>query len=256
MVMVLVVIVISNQKGGTGKTACAVNLSAALALAGKRTLLLDLDPQGHSTTSLGIEKGGLNASMYDVMIGKTSLAKVILKTGVDGLRVGPANIDLAGVEFEFVSRAGREYVLRDMLKKADDEYNVCVLDTPPNLGLLTINGLCAADWLIIPISVGFLPLEGLKRLLDVVELVRTRLGARAKLLGSLITFYDERTRLSKESAMEIRRFFQDRCFKTVIHRCVKIAEAPSFGETIFTWAPGTRAAEEFRAVAEEVMELV
>ncbi len=246
-------IAIINQKGGVGKTTTAVNLGAGLACQGQRVLLVDMDPQGNATSGLGIDKGSLAATSYDVLSGEAAVAKAALPTRVENLWLVPATIDLAGAEIELVSALARESQLRSALEPALADYDYLLLDSPPSLGLLTVNALTAADRVLIPIQCEFYALEGLTQLTRTLDLVTRRLNPRLGLLGVLLTMYDHRTRLARDVAAEVRRHFGAQVFSTVIPRSVRLSEAPSHGETIFTYDPRSKGARAYLDLAKEVI---
>lgn len=240
------VIAVINQKGGVGKTTTAVNIAAQLAKRGHAVLIIDLDPQGNASSGLGLDKKSLVGGTYDVLMNKTLLSDAIQATAVDGLFILPTNANLAATEVELVNIAGREKVLESVIKLATHDF--IVIDCPPALGLLTINALTASDSIIIPVQTEYYALEGLGQLLDVTQRVREGLNPKLKLLGVVLTMYDKRTSLSEQVAEEVRKHFGDKVFKTTIPRNVKLAEAPSFGKTIFDydkWSKGAKAYKQF-----------
>ncbi len=249
------IIVITNQKGGSGKTTTAVNLAACLALEGKRTLIVDLDPQGHATSGLGVEKHILEATVYDVFLGEVELGDAIVGSGVEGLDVAPSNINLSGVEMELSGEVGREAILKGLLEGVRKGYEYVVLDTSPSLGLLTLNALVACDSVIIPVQAEFYALEGVPQLLKVMDLIRERMGAPVVLRGVLITMFDVRTNLSKEVAAEVRSFFKEKVFETVIPRNVRLAEAPGFGKPAVLYSPRCKGSKAYVRFTREVMGL-
>lgn len=219
------VIAVANQKGGVGKTTTAVNLSAALALDGRHVLIVDLDPQAHATSGMGI-RGGAGRSVYDALINEVSLQLIVVPTRIDGLDLAPGSIHLAGAEVELVGLPSRERRLRDALQSVRDAYDLSVIDCPPSLGLLTLNAMAAADELIIPIQCEYYALEGLTRLVETISLIRRQLNPELAISGVLLTMFDPRTNLSEQVAAEVRRHFPDDVFQTVIPRSVRLAEAP------------------------------
>ncbi|RLF78005.1 ParA family protein, partial [Thermococci archaeon] len=229
---------IANQKGGVGKSTTAINLSAALALKGKRVLLVDMDPQGATTVGLGLRNA--NPTIYNVILDEAEIEDVIIPTQIEGLELIPSNIALSGAEIELSSQIGREYILRNKLAKIKDKYDYVIIDTPPSLGILTMNSLVASDEVIIPIQAEYYALEGIGLLLKAIKLVRERLGIPLEIRGFLITMFDKRTNLSKEVKEEVRRIFGEKVFRTMIPRNVKLAEAPSHGKPIFLYAPDSR----------------
>ena len=248
------IIAIANQKGGVGKTTTAVNLGACLAVAEKRTLVIDMDPQGNATSGLGIAKDEVARSIYDVLVDGVPIEETTQRSiHFPLLDVVPAARDLVGVEVELVGRKGREGVLRAALEGVRDQYDFVVIDCPPSLGLLTLNTLAAADAVLIPIQCEFYALEGLSQLLNTVRLVQRNLNPRLQIDGVLLTMYDQRLNLSKQVAEEAREYFGPKVFRTVVPRNVRIAEAPSFGKPIITYDIGSPGAQSYLSLAREVI---
>lgn len=244
---------LANQKGGVGKTTTAVNVGAYLANAGKRVLLVDVDPQANATSSLGIDKNALSRSIYDVLIGSESPTSIITLTNVVGLDLLPSSPALAGAEVELVGVTGRELRLRRALEVVRPRYDFVLIDTPPSLGMLTLNALTAADGVIIPIQCEYLPLEGLSQLLHTIEMVRQNLNAGLLIRGLIMTMYDPRTNLSREVIEEVRRHFPNIVFRAIIPRSVKLSEAPSYGEPILSYAPESSGGQAYAALCQEIL---
>lgn len=247
------IIAVTNQKGGVGKSSVATNLPVFLAALGKRVLLVDMDPQANATLSLGIAPRNLPLSVYNALVGQVSPSAIIRKSPFFGYEVMPAAPDLAGASVELVSADNREFKLSELLDKVKDSYDFIVIDSPPSLGLLTLNILCAADEVLIPVQCEYLALEGLEQLLATVNLVKNNLGKNIKIAGALLTMYNRNSRLSREVAKEVRRNFPGYVFDTVIPRQISLAEAPRFGKTILQYAPTSQAAQAFRELAQELI---
>ena len=248
-------VAVVNQKGGVGKSTTAVNLSACLALLGKRILLVDIDPQGNATTGLGIDKRGIENDSYALLLGEIGAASAIIPTDVENLSIIPATANLAGAEVELVSALARESRLRQALAEVADRYDYIFVDCPPSLGLLTINALVAADQMIIPIQAEFYALEGLSQLTAIVQRIKEALNPRLEILGVLVTMYDGRTRLAVEVVDEVLRYFPDHVFKTQIPRNIRLSEAPSFGKPVVLFDVRSRGAQAYLDLAREVAAL-
>lgn len=248
------VIAFANQKGGVGKTTTAVNTSVLLAAHGLRVLLIDLDPQGNTTSSLGIDKSELTLTMYDLLIDDASVEDVAIVTGRVHVDLLPATPMLAAAEVDLVSVVHRERRLKRSLTQFASKYDLAIIDCPPSLGLLTVNGLTAADHVVIPIQCEFLALEGVSQLIATIDLVKRQLNPELDVLGVLMTMFDARTNLSSSVVEEVRRFFPDRIFTTIVPRSVRLAEAPSYGQSIDEYDPGSRGGHAYRAFTKELIE--
>jgi len=246
------IVAVANQKGGVGKTTTAVNLGAALAELGWRTLVVDLDPQGNATTGLGINARNLESSVYDVLMHDVALAECVEPTSVRNLFVVPATIDLAGAEIELVPAFSRELRLKRALAEVHDEYDFMIIDCPPSLGLLTINGLAAATEVLVPIQCEYYALEGLSQLLRNVNLVQTNLNPSLVVSAIILTMYDARTKLADQVAAEVRQHFGPKVCRNVVPRTVRLSEAPSFGQPITVFDSSSRGALAYRELAREV----
>ena len=247
------ILAVSNQKGGVGKTSTAINLAYGLAAKGKKVLLCDIDAQGNATTGLGIEKSSLDNSVYNVLIEGVDCKKVIVKSKYENLDVLPSSIDLAGAEVELVTLPKRERRLLNALEKIRNDYDYILLDCPPAIGLLTINGLAAADGVLIPIQSEYYALEGLSQLMNTVKLVKKALNPKLEIEGVLITMYDGRALISRQIREEILKFFGDKVFDTVIPRNIRVSEAPSHGVPVAVHDRRSRGAVAYTQLVEEYL---
>ena len=249
------VISIANQKGGVGKTTTSVNLGACLAHIGKKVLLVDIDPQGNATSGAGVEKGDVQQCIYDVLVDDLELDAVIQITAVENLHVVPATIQLAGAEIELVPTISREVRLKKAIDQVKDRYDYILIDCPPSLGLLTLNSLTASDTVLIPVQCEYYALEGLSQLLNTVRLVQKHLNSDLLIEGVLLTMLDARTNLGLQVIQEVKKYFQNKVFKTIIPRNVRLGEAPSHGKPITVYDPKSKGAEVYLELAKEVMEV-
>ncbi len=244
-----------NQKGGVGKTTSAINTATYLAEMGKFVLLVDLDPQGNATSGLGLDASGLKHTLYSAMSGGSDVRESVVRTQTEGLSVIPATSDLAGANIELIDVEQREFRLYDVLRQIRMDYDYIVIDSPPSLGLLTVNGLVASDALIIPVQAEYYALEGLGQLLETIDLVRDALQPELDIMGAVITMYDRRNRLARQVVKEMREHFPGRVFESVIPRSVRLAEAPSFGQAISLFDSMNKGAKAYKSLAKEIIAL-
>jgi len=248
------IVSIANQKGGVGKTTTTVNLSASIAVSERKTLIIDMDPQCNTTTSLGISYSGLYAHLYHVLIGKKDIKEVTRKTEVPFLDIVPSHPDLIGAEIELLDFEEREFVLKKALEKLRDTYSYIFIDCPPSLGLLTINSLVASDFVMIPLQCEYFALEGLALLLRSITIIKKRLNPKLDTLGVLLTMFDNRTNLSFRVMEEVKEYFNDSLFKTVIPRNVTLSEAPSYGKPVLLYDISSKGAESYLELASEILD--
>ncbi|MFA7294427.1 MAG: AAA family ATPase [Candidatus Omnitrophota bacterium] len=249
------IIAICNQKGGVGKTTTSINLAAYLAMAGKKVMLLDLDPQANATSGIGINKHDIKKSTYHILLEESELSEILQKTSIDNLILAPSNLDLTGAEVELVGALGREYRLKRALQKEKDKFDFLIIDSPPSLGLLTINGLCAADSVIVPVQCEYYALEGLTQLHNTIRLVKENLNPSLGIEGVLLTMADFRTNLTKEVIQEARSHFKEKVYNTVIPRNVRLTEAPSFGKPIALYDKDSLGAQKYEELSKEILGL-
>ncbi|MBS9335626.1 ParA family protein [Fructobacillus papyrifericola] len=248
------IIALANQKGGVGKTTTSINLSSALAKAGKKVLLVDADPQGNASSGVGVDKSTLEHDIYDVLVQDFPVQKAIMPSSTEGLDILPTTIQLSEAEVQLVDMPEREYRLSQALTKVQGKYDYVIIDNPPSLGLLTINSFTAADAVLIPVQTEFYALEGLGQLINTIELVRQGLNPELEMAGILLTMYDSRTNLAKQVSEQVRGYFEDRVYQTVIPRSVRLSEAPSYGQAIIDFDPKSTGARLYTEFAKEVIE--
>ena len=254
------IISLVNQKGGVGKTTTSINLSASLAVLGKKVLLVDLDPQGNTTTGVGINKADINSSIYDVLVGNCEITKAIIKTKHKNLYVLPATINLAGLDMELIEKSQNNPLfqkgaqLKNHLEMIKNHFDYIIIDCPPSLGLITTNALTASNSVIIPVQCEFFALEGIMQLLNTIMLAQKKLNPTLEIEGVLLTMLDSRTNLGIEVVDDIRKFFKEKVYNTIIPRLIKLTEAPSHGEPIIVYEPKSRGSEAYLNLAKEVIE--
>ena len=246
------VISIANQKGGVGKTTTAVNLSTILAKRGKKVLMIDADPQGNATSGLGIDKN-VNFSVYDVLINDVEIDNTVVQSMVKNLDVCPSNINLAGAEVELVSMMSREHRLKEKISSQKDKYDFIIIDCPPSLGLITLNAFTASDSVLIPVQCEYYALEGLGQLINTINLVKKHLNKNLEIEGALLTMYDIRTNLSNQVVKEVSKYFENKVYKTVIPRNVRLSEAPSYGMPISVYDPRSKGARSYDKFVKEFL---
>jgi len=249
------VITICNQKGGTGKTTSAVNLSAYLALAGKKVMLIDLDPQANATSGMGIDKHNITQSTYHVLLEELDIKEILQPTAINNLYLAPANLNLTGAEVELVGALGRENRLQRALAVAKENFDFIIIDSPPSLGLLTINALCAADSVLVPVQCEYYALEGLTQLLGTIRLIKERLNSALDIEGVFLTMADFRTNLTKEVIQEVKSHFKEKVYATVIPRNIRLTEAPSFGKPVVLYDKDSLGAVKYEELTREILGL-
>ncbi len=248
------IIAVANQKGGVGKTTTTINLSACLADLGRKVLVIDLDPQGNSTSGFGVEKNDCENTVYELILEDCSVNEALVHTQIKNLDLLPANVNLAGAEIELISKKDKEFVLRDATDYIRDDYDYILIDCPPSLNMLTINAMTTADSILVPIQCEYYALEGLGQLMSTIELAQQRLNPRLRLEGIVFTMYDARTNLSQQVVENVKKNLDATIYKTVIPRNVRLAEAPSYGLPITMYEPKSAGAESYRALAKELTE--
>ena len=247
------IIAIANQKGGVGKTTTAINLSSCLAEAGKKVLTIDLDPQGNMTSGLGVDKNELENTVYELMLDECSIKESMADTVVEGMKIIPSNVNLAGAEIELLGINEKEYILKNAVDYIRDDYDFIIIDCPPSLNMLTINAMTTADSVLVPIQCEYYALEGLSQLIHTIDLVKDRLNNDLEIEGVVFTMYDARTNLSLQVVENVKENLQQNIYKTIIPRNVRLAEAPSYGQPITLYDPRSTGAEAYRLLAEEVI---